>query len=201
MLENLKIAMLIVGVLSVGSGLIVFLLLRYLRRQEERLKLIMKTLYLNTKGIKTVGEKTEMIFLEQQNGFDSQRKSFDHQRVLVSSLNRQLKHIEAALFSGGNLDPTGVDQVKPQYTQVPPAVADGSSSSLSSGSAKALQNGGMMLKNTARRKGVTLLKSLLEEKRMQTSEALGDQQKAEKLTAIFEKNFQINDEPRRAANG
>ena len=62
MLENMKIVVIFAAVLSVGLGLIVFLLLRFLRRQDERVKLIMKTLYLNTKGIKTIGEKTEMIF-------------------------------------------------------------------------------------------------------------------------------------------
>ncbi len=276
MLENMKIAIIVAGVLSVGLSLIVFLLLQFLRRQDERVKLIMKTLYLNTKGIKTIGEKAEMIFLEQQNGFDSQRKSFDHQRVLVSSLNRQLKHIEAALFSDGNLDPTGGGQVNLQNPRVPTENVIGISSSMISGNTKTPHNGEMMSDDIARRKGVILLKSLLQEKRMrpgetsesllqekrmrpgetsesllqekrmrpgetsesllqekrmrpgETSESLlrekrmrsGDAsesflqgklvlskeasealEKADKLTAMFEKNFKIKDAPRRALNG
>ncbi len=231
MLENMKIAIIIAGVLLVGLSMIVFLLSRFLRRQDERVKLIMKTLYLNTKGIKTIGEKTEMIFLEQQSGFDSQRKSFDHQRVLVSSLNRQLKHIEAALFSDGNLDPTGGVQANLQNPRVSTENANGISSSMISGNTKTPHNDEMTSDNTARRKGVILLKSLLQEKRMQPSEASKSRlqekrmqpgeasksllqkkrmqskeasealEKADKLTAMFEKNFQISDTPRRALNG
>ena len=246
MFENLSIAMLIVGILSVVSGSFIFLLLRYFRRQEDRLKLIMKTLYLNTKGIKTVTDKTDMIFLEQQNCFDSQRKSFDHHRVLVSSLNRQLKHIEAALYNGAAIDPTGGNQIDPQQAQIPTEAADENPVVVSPGSVEVHHNGGMRSKDSARRKGVTLLKSLLEEKRKQSSDASetvpthkriqsggvaetvqpekqrhsGDgsqtplpdkrvpsseaaeaMQKADKLTAIFEENFKMSQEPRRAVNG
>ena len=204
MVENLKIALFVVGGVSAGSGLIVFLLMRFIRRQDERLKLIMKTLYLNTKGIKSVGEKTEMIFQEQQNGFDSQRKSFDHHRVLVSSLNRQLKHIEAALFNDDNLDPSGGSQVNHHVAQI--NSQDTGRSSMFPGSVNAHQDGEVQVESNARRQGVTLLKSLFEEKRVRTSEAVGNQQKAAKLSAIFadqvpSEDLHMNDEPRRAFNG
>ena len=80
------------------AGMFTFIALRKIRKQDAQLKLIMKTLYFNNKGIGKIGEKADLFLLEQQKSAARQQKSFDHHRVLVSSLNRQIKSLEVALF-------------------------------------------------------------------------------------------------------
>ena len=206
MIEYINIALLIVGVVSVGTGITIFFLLRFIRRQDERLKLIMKTLYLNTKGVKSVGEKTDQILEEQLHGIDYPRKSFDHNRVLVSSLNRQLKHIELALYNSGHIDqPAGTD-VNPHGAQQSSSKDNVISASSHPSGENIHQNANHQTEKVAHENGITLLKSLFEEKRLRKNHNLGNQQKAAKLSSIFAKqepaeNQQMSEEPRRAFNG
>ncbi len=162
---NWNIILFAAGILLACCGVVVFLVTQAIRRQDARLKLVMKTLYLNTKGIKNISEKADLMILEQQNSYDNQRKSFDHHRVLVSSLNRQLKHIETALFNGDNVDPSGGSQGDTRLASINPEAPQGSIEQRFSKSVVQTETARLQAGNIAREKGVVLLKSLFEEKK------------------------------------
>ncbi|MCP4073336.1 MAG: hypothetical protein GY742_16600 [Hyphomicrobiales bacterium] len=166
----------------------------------------MKTLYINTKGIKNISEKVDLMILEHQKSYDNQRKSFDHHRVLVSSLNRQLKHIETALFNGDNVDPSGERQGDIRLASINPEATQGSIEQRFSKSVEHAETVRLQAGNIAREKGVVLLKSLFEEKKIRSSVALGNQQKAAELGAIFAKqatarNPEMTENTRSVSNG
>ncbi len=206
MVEYWNLTLFIAGILSICSSVFFVLVMRAIHRHDNHLKLVMKTLYLNTKGIKTIGGKTDVLIVEQQKSFDNQRKSFDHHRVLVNSLTRQLKHIEAALFNGGHIDPSGGNHGDIQSVSTNNAAPQGGVEQLFSQSPEQRQNARKQAGNIAREKGVILLKSLFEEKEARSSIVSGNQQKAAELSTIFSnqvtaRNSEMNNNTRRVSNG
>ncbi len=203
---NWNIILFAAGILLVCYGVAVFLVAQAIRKQDAHLKLVMKTLYLNTKGIKNIDEKAALMILEQQKSYDNQRKSFDHHRVLISSLNRQLKHIETALLNGDNVDFSGGSQGDIRLASINPEAPQGSVEQRFSKSVEHTETARLQAGNIAREKGVVLLKSLFEEKKIRSSDALGNQQKAVELSTIFARqetarNSKMTENTRSVSNG
>ena len=84
------------------------------------MKLILRTLYHNSRDLRSGVSKIDALASDSKKAATEQRKSFDHQRVLISSLNRQINKLDAMLVgednSGGTPGNTNSPVVDPDRT-------------------------------------------------------------------------------------
>ncbi len=87
----------LIGITITFAGGVGFLAFRTFSRQTKHMKLILKALYYNTRELQSGVHKIDTLSTDSKEAIAFQRKSFDHQRVLFSSLNRQINKLEAML--------------------------------------------------------------------------------------------------------
>lgn len=109
---------------SIGlAGAVVFLMYRHTKNSQRQSNLMLQAMVKSAQDMRNVGSKLNLV---QETGMQSlvfQKKAFDHQRILVLSMNQQLKSIHKML-GADNAASTNV---------MPKAISVNSSAKLSRG--------------------------------------------------------------------
>ena len=80
------------------SGLAYFAF-KFYKGLRNQITLSLKSQHMSVRELRSLGYKVERISNITQESIDEQRKSFEHQRVLMNSLGRQLKLLDAMAMS------------------------------------------------------------------------------------------------------
>ena len=94
-------------IVLVGLGL--YRTSRFEKKLWNRVDLVLRASHLCTSRVSNACKKLDEIKQERSMAFDHQRKSSEHQRVLLASLNRQLQHLEQQLSLAGDIPPVQND--------------------------------------------------------------------------------------------
>ncbi len=107
-------AILFTGLITIALGITAYWLIGLLRTINERVELSLKIMGHNLKTLKYYGRGLNELKLDSKKIISSQSKAFDYQNVLINSLNRQLRNLDAILSDGKQLAQSGS---KPAFVQ------------------------------------------------------------------------------------
>ena len=93
-----------------------------IKAMRNQITLSLKSQHLSVRELRSMNYKVDRISSTAQETLDEQRKSFEHQRVLMSSLNRQLKTLDSMALSSQRKN-TPATKTSAQKTQVEPKKA------------------------------------------------------------------------------
>ncbi len=176
---------------------------------EKRIEIMLKTTHHSVKALRILNTRIADLKLENHKILNSQSKAFDHQKVLLSSHNRQIRNLEELLISDGYLsagnqasshdnakvirkNTAAIDNKTVRQIDKTQKSAEGSSDT-----------------TTKAKTGVVRLTKILAEKNGLQSSNSGDSDRSEKiarLSAIFERRNSANAlnhkfEEKRVSNG
>ncbi len=172
------------GLAVLAFGALFFAIVRPIRKLEGKAMIMLKATDQSIHVFRALGKKIDHVASENQKMFNYHNKAFNHQNVLISSLNRQIKNLDAMLSDGGIIEG--------QSNASPTLGGPGSSATLpgprmlrepqtKSSDSRAISTG----THSNPRNSTVLLNQLLLEKRARLVNHPGGSGKIAKLSTIF----------------
>jgi len=185
-------AFLFTGLIAIVLGVSAYLLIGLLKTINERVELSLKIMGHNLKTLKYFGRGLNELKLDSKKIISSQSKAFDYQNVLINSLNRQLRNLDAILSDGKQLAQSGG---KPAFVQnksttqkLAPAKNNPSLSPVKFQNSNLQKQEEVGRPVTATNNSVILLDKLLAVKRGSADKQPKGSDKIAKLASIFEQS-------------
>ncbi len=188
-LSFLLAAVVLVGLVTIVVGVFTYFVIRLLKTIDNRILLALKVMSHNLKTLKSYGGRLNSIKSDSQKIISYQSKAFDYQNVLINSLNRQLRNLDAILSDSKQLAHSGNKSTFLESSPSSRNPALGGSRQIKPHT-KIQQGIPSRLEETANRNSsvknsVTLLNQLLVEKRTLSVKNRNEDDKIAKLSTIF----------------
>ena len=89
----------------------IILIVRNNVAQRHNQRLVLKLLKINLEYLKSITQNNNSVITEQQQGLLFQKKSFDHHRVLISSMIKQVNGLQCLITKKGTIDGSDSNEI------------------------------------------------------------------------------------------